>query len=76
MTPPPRRLTVAAARACAPWYRVHQMAAKLQRELGRLEAPPAEAAGPFAALVLAVNEAVDEAGACVAIAEREATRLP
>ena len=75
MTPPPGRLTVAASRACAPWYRVHQMAAKLQRELGRLEAP-AGAAIPFLKLVRAVGEAVDEAGACVAAAERKATALP
>jgi len=75
MRPPPGRLTVTASRACAPWYRVHQMAAKLQRELGRIDVP-AGAAGPFAELVRAVNEAVDEAGACVEAAERHATALP
>ena len=75
MKPPPRRLTVAAAVACSPWYRVHSMTAKLQRELGRLDAPPGAEAN-FKLLERLVQSAVDEAGACVEALEAVECRKP
>jgi len=77
MTPPPGRLTVAAAQACAPWYRIAQMVAKLQRALALLERAPApEAAAAYATLGRVLEEAGDAAAVCVAAAERNATAVP
>jgi len=77
MTPPPGRLTVAASRACAPWYRIAQMVAKLQRAVELLErAPAAEAAAAYKTLGRVLEEAGDAAAVCVAAAEHHATALP